>query len=124
MTATPRSILARSESPRRAAFISTEPVMNCSRVFLIYERLFFRLDLSSDSNVSCVPDHPRLGSDLSSFSLKLPHYQLDRFKDKKSAFPQGLRKLLQLIHGWSEACQHPSPGQSIPRGPHHLPRIA
>src|ERR1700756_4573958 len=124
ITATPRSILARSESPRRAAFISTEPVMNRSRVLLIYERLFFRQDLSSNSHVSRVPYHPRLRPDLSRFGLKLPHYQLNRFKDKKSALPQSLRKLLQLIHCWSEARQHPTSGESIPSGPYHLPGIA
>src|SRR5437660_153425 len=88
MTATPRSIFARSESPTRTAFIATLPVTNGSSILLIYERLFFHNDFSSDRHICSVPDHSRLGSYLPCFGLELSHQELNRFEYEKSALPQ------------------------------------
>src|SRR5438552_5084713 len=123
MTATPRSIFVRSESPTRTALIATRPVTNGSSIFPIYERLFFHNDLSSDRHICGVSDHSRLGSYLHCFGLELSHQELNRFKYEKSALPQRFSKFLQLVNGGREACQHPSSCQGFPCWAHHLPRI-
>src|SRR6266704_1176537 len=124
MTATPRSIFARSESPTRTAFIATLPVTNGSSILLIYERLFFHKDFSSDRHICSVPDHSRLGSYLPCFGLELSHQELNRFKYAKSAVAQRRIRLLSLVNGGRQARQHPSPRQGFPCWAHHLPRIA
>src|SRR5438552_10482212 len=123
MTATPRSIFARSESPTRTALIATLPVTNGSSILPIYERLFFHNDFSSDRHVCSVADHSRLGSYLPRFGLELSHQHLNRFKYEKSALPQRFSKFLELVNGGSEASQHPSSCQSFPCWADHLPRI-